>query len=266
MTEATIRGSGARASGRIPGWARSVVYLGRREVRISIRTPAYLLPNLIMPVIFFFILVGSLSLLAQEADFDYRSFVLPVSVIFAVTGGSAGLNMVADIESGYFDKLLLTPTHRFALLVGAMGADFLRIVLQGSIIVGVGVLAGATIETGLPGALAMVGIASIWGLAYSAIGFAIALKSGNSQVVGSMWVFQFPFLFLAPTFAPMVLLEGWLRTAATYNPMTYLLQGLRAFTMEGWDTGKILIALAVALAFGLVTLTLAFRALLSRIR
>lgn len=266
MRETTIDRSPAPATGRIATWVRSVLYLGRREVRISIRTPAYLLPNLIMPVVFFFILVGSLSLLAQEADFDYRSFVLPVSVIFAVTGGSAGLNMVADIESGYFDKLLLTPTSRFALLVGAMGADFLRIVLQGSIIVVVGVLAGATIETGLPGALALVGIASVWGLAYSAIGFAVALKTGNPQVVGSMWVFQFPFLFLAPTFAPMILLEGWLRTAATFNPMTYLLDGLRAFTMRGWEGDTILIALGVALAFGVVTLTLAFRALLSRIR
>jgi ABC-2 type transport system permease protein len=266
VSEVTLTGRQAPAPQRLAGWTRSVLYLGQREVRVSLRTPAYLLPNLIMPVVFFFILVGSLSLLAQEADFDYRSFVLPVSVIFAVTGGSAGLNMVADIESGYFDKLLLTPTSRFALLVGAMGADFLRIVLQGSIIVVVGLLAGATIETGPVGALALVGIASIWGLAYSAIGFAVASKSGNSQVVGSMWVFQFPFLFLAPTFAPLEALEGWLRTAATYNPMTYLLDGLRALSMRGWEADSILIALAVSLAFGVITLALAFRALLSRIK
>ncbi|MGH2722744.1 MAG: ABC transporter permease [Actinomycetota bacterium] len=247
-------------------WVRSALFLGQREVRLSLRTPAYLIPNLIMPVVFFFIMIGSLSRIAQAAGVDYKAFFLPVSVLFAVTGGSAGLNMVTDIESGYFDKLLVTPTSRLALLIGEMGADFLRIVLQGAFIVLVGVLVGTTIETGFVGAVALVGIASLWGLAYSAIGFAVALKTGNTQVVGSMWVFQFPFLFLAPTFAPKAALDGWLATAATYNPMTYILDGLRALTMEGWDAGKLLIAVAIAVGFGMVTLSLALRALRGRVR
>lgn len=265
MTDVALSGRIQRRN-RFAEWARSALYLGQREVRLSLRTPAYLLPNLLMPVVFFFIMVGSLSRIAQTAGVDYKAFFLPVSVIFAVTGGSAGLNLVTDIESGYFDKLLVTPTSRLALLLGAMGADFLRIVLQGLIIVSVGMLVGTTVDTGLLGALALVGIASLWGLAYSAIGFAVALKTGNTQVVGSMWVFQFPFLFLAPTFAPKAALEGWLATAATYNPLTYLLDGLRALTLEGWDAEKLLIAVAIAIGFGVLTVTLALRAMLSRVR
>lgn len=266
MSGAAVAGGRLTERNEVAEWVRTAYYLGRREVTLAIRTPAYLLPNLLMPAIFFFILIGSLSSFAAGFGLDYKAFQLPVAVIFAVTGGSAGLNLVTDIETGYFEKLLVTPTSRLALLVGAMGADFLRIVLQGLFIVAVGVLVGTTMETGLLGGLALVGIASIWGLAYSAIGFAIALKTGNSQVVGSMWAFQFPFLFLAPTFAPMEALEGWLRTAATYNPMTYLLEGLRALTMEGWVAGDILMAIAISVGFGVLTLSLAFRALLSRVR
>ncbi|HEX2030347.1 MAG TPA: ABC transporter permease [Actinomycetota bacterium] len=251
---------------RVVEWVRSGLYLGQREVRLSLRTPAYLIPNLIMPIVFFLILIGSFSEFARAFNFNFKAFQLPVAVIFAVTGGSAGLNMVTDIESGYFDKLLLTPTSRLALLLGAMGADFMRIVLQGAFIVAIGVLVGTPIETGFAGAVALVAIASLWGLAYSAIGFAVALKTGNTQVVGTMWVFQFPFLFLAPTFAPKELLEGWLSTAATYNPMTYLLDGLRSLTMTGWDAGRLLIAVAIAVGFGAVTLSLAFRALQGRVR
>lgn len=247
-------------------WIRQAFYLGIREIRLAIRTPAYLLPNLIMPALFFFILVGSFSTFGEVSGFDYKAFTLPVSVVFAVTGGSAGLNLVMDIESGYFDKLLLTPTSRLALLVGAMGADFLRIVLQGIFIIVVALLVGTPIATGFGGLLVLLGIASLWGLAYSAIGFALALKTGNSQVVGSMWAFQFPFLFLAPTFARLEDLQGWLATAAEYNPLTYLLQGLRSLTMEGWSPGDVMIALGIAVGFGTITLTLAFRALLGRVR
>lgn len=258
--------AGLQERNRLVEWMRSAFYLGQREVRLSLRTPAYLLPNLIMPIVFFFILIGSFTEVARAFNFDFKAFQLPVAVIFAVTGGSAGLNMVTDIESGYFDKLLLTPTSRLALLFGAMGADFMRILLQGAFIVTIGAIVGTPIATGVPGAVALVAVASLWGLAYSAIGFAVALKTGNTQVVGTMWVFQFPFLFLAPTFAPKHLLEGWLSTAATFNPMTYLLDGLRALTMTGWDAGKILIAVAIAVGFGAVTVSIAFRALQSRVR
>jgi ABC-2 type transport system permease protein len=266
MSEATLPRTREAGPSPLPGWTRSALYLGRREVRLAIRTPAYFLPNLLMPIVFFFILVASLSELAGRAGIDYKAFQLPVAIIFAVTGGSAGLNMVTDIESGYFDKLLLTPTSRFALLVGAMGADFIRILLQGLFIVIVGMLIGTTIQTGFLGALVMVGIGSLWGLAYSAIGFAVALRSGNSQVVASMWVFQFPFLFLTTAFAPKEALAGWLQTASQYNPMTYLLDGMRALSMRGWEADTILLGVAVAVLFGGVTLTLAFRALLGRIK
>ncbi len=81
-----------------------------------------------------------------------------------------------------------------------------------------------------------------------------------------MWAFQVPFIFLTTAFAPLEALSGWLRVAATYNPVTYLLRGLRSLSMQGWDLGEIGIALLTAAGFGLLTLTLAFRALLSRIR
>lgn len=247
-------------------WIRQAYYLGIREIKLALRTPAYLVPNLIMPALFFFILVGSFSTFGEVSGYDYGSFALPVSVVFAVTGGSAGLNLVMDIESGYFDKLLLTPTSRLALLVGAMGADFLRIVLQGVFIIAIALLMGTPVETGYGGLVVLLGIASIWGLAYSAIGFALALKTGNSQVVGSMWAFQFPFLFLAPTFAQLEDLQGWLAAAAKFNPLTYLLEGLRSLTMEGWNAGELLIALGISVGFGVITLTFAFRALLGRVR
>jgi ABC-2 type transport system permease protein len=244
----------------------AALLLGAREVRLALRTPAYLLPNLLVPIFFYFVLVGSLEEFAAGFGLsNWRAFQMPMAIVFAVQGGSAGLNMVADIESGYFDKLLLTPANRLSILLGAMGADFLRIMAQAAIVLVIAVIAGLDLATGLPGALVIILIASLWGLAYSAIGFAIALKTGNAQATQSMWFLLMPVMFLTTLFAPKEALSGWLKAAATVNPMTYLLQGLRSLSMTGWDAGDIAVALLAVGALGSVSLTLAFLAMKGRV-
>lgn len=257
----------------LPTWSpvrqslRAVLMLGAREVRLAIRTPAYLIPNLIVPLLFYFILVASLKEFAVGSGItNWEAFQLPASIIFAVQGGSAGLNMVADIESGYFDKLLLTPVNRVALLLGAMGADFIRIMAQGALVVVVAVIAGLHFETGALGAIAFVLLASIFGLAYSGLGFAVALKTGNAQATQSMWFLTMPLMFFTTMFAPKEALSGWLSTAASFNPMTYILQGLRALSMKGWDLGDIGVSLLAVGILGACSLTLAFTALRTRIK
>jgi len=246
---------------------RATIHLGLREVRTVIRTPAMFIPNLIVPIFFFYVMVGSLEEFANRSGVqNWEAFQLPVAIMFAVTSGSAGLNMVADIESGYFDKLLLTPASRLSILLGAMGADFLRIVAQGLLVVAVAMITGTDFATGVVGAVVMVLIASVAGLAYSAVGFGIALKTGNAQTTQSIWTLWIPLMFLSTTFAPLEALSGWLRAAATVNPMTYILRGLRELSAHGWDTGEIGVALITVAALGTVTLTLALRALMGRVR
>jgi ABC-2 type transport system permease protein len=231
------------------------------------RTPAYLVPNLLVPIFFYFVTVGSLGTFARGFGLsNWEAFQIPMAILFAVQGGSAGLNMVADIESGYFDKLLLTPAHRLALLIGTMGADFVRITVQAVIVLLVAVVAGLDFATGLPGIALFVLISSLWGLAYSAIGFAIALKTGNAQATQSMWFLFMPLMFLTTLNAPKEALDGWLAVAATFNPVTYLLQGLRALSMGTGNAGDIAVALLAVAGLGLVTLSLAFLALKGRVR
>ena len=257
----------------LPAWrpwqqtARAIFLLGARETKLAIRTPAYLIPNLVVPIFFYFVTLGSLKTFAGSYGIgNFEGFLLPMSIIFAVQGGSAGLNMVADIESGYFDKLLLTPVSRFAILIGAMSADFLRIMLQAVLVFFVALVAGLHFETGVAGAIAFILIGSLFGLAYSGIGFAIALKTGNAQATQSMWFLFMPLMFLTTLFAPKEALSGWLEVAATVNPMTYLLQGLRSLSMEGWDAGDIGVALLAVGILGAFSLTLAFMALRGRVR
>jgi ABC-2 type transport system permease protein len=246
---------------------RATLLLGAREIRTAIRTPAYLLPNLIVPIFFYFVTLGSLKSFASQSGLEnFEAFLMPMALVFAVQGGSAGLNMVADIESGYFDKLLLTPASRLALLVGAMLADFFRIMAQAIIVLTVAVATGLSFKTGVPGAVAMIMMASFFGLAYSGIGFAIALKTGNAQATQSMWFLFMPMLFLTTLFAPKEALSGWLSTAASFNPMTYVLQGLRSLSMEGWILEDLAIGLATITVWACISISLAFLALRGRLR
>ena len=245
----------------------ATINLGKREVRTVLRQPAAFLPGLFIPIFFYFVQVASLDRFAQNSGLtNYEAFQLPVALLFATSNGGAGLNMVSDIESGYFDKLLLTPASRLSILIGAMGADFVRILMQAVFVLFVAMLTGINFATGVAGGLVMVLLASLWGLAYSAMGFGIALKTGNSQATQSAFVLFFPFVFLTTSFAPYEALSGWLKTAATYNPMTYLLRGMRALSMSGWDAGEIALGLAAIGGVGVVTVSLAFRALQGRLK
>ena len=244
---------------------RAALVLGRREVRVSIRTPAYFIPNMIVPIFFYAVMVGSLAEFAQGSGIDnWQAFQLPVSIIFAAQGGSAGLNMVADIESGYFHKLLLTPANRLSILVGAMAADFFRIMAQATLVLLVALVFGLHFETGILGAVVLVLLSSFWGLSYSAIGFAMALKTGSTQATQSMWFLTMPLMFLTTMFAPKEALSGWLEVAATWNPMTYLLAGMRSLSMSGWDASDLFGAVLAVVALGAVTFPLALLALRGR--
>ena len=122
------------------------------------------MPNLIVPIFFYFAMVGSPETFAGRSGIEnWEAFQLPFAILFAAQGGSAGLNMVADIESGYFDKLLVTPANRLSILLGAMAADFLRITAQATLVLLVALAFGLDFATGVPGIVALIAISAFWG-------------------------------------------------------------------------------------------------------
>ncbi len=124
---------------------------------------------------------------------------------------------------------------------------------------------GVRFVTGPLGMLAFLLIAGAWGVAFTGFPYTIALRTGNPGAVASSFLLFFPFAFLTTSFLPKEALSGWLQTAATYNPVTYLLEGLRAIVSSGWEVAPIAKAIAAVLGLGLVTFTLAFRSLGARV-
>jgi ABC-2 type transport system permease protein len=243
-------------------------YLTMRGLRESIRQPMVEIGNIFIPIFFFAITVGAISGVAGRAFgvSNYVGFQLPVAVLQGVAGaaGMGGMAMTTDIERGYFDKLLLTPSPRMALVAGRLASDGLRVTLISALILIAGLLTGAGMAAGAGGALLLLLMAFLFGIAYSGIGVAIALKTGSPQAAQLGFLIFFPLLFLSPAFAPKSVFSGWLAFLATINPVTYILEGMRDLVLSGWDAGSLAAAFGSIFGIGAFTMTLCVLALRTR--
>ena len=247
-----------------------IMIMAWRSLVTSFRTPAAIIPGIIISVFFLFVYTGSLgnasNFLPGLAGKSYLAFILPVSIVSSALSGAgvAGQAIVRDIESGYFDKLLLTPVNRAALLLGPVIAGATTLVLQTVIVLGVGLLLGLESATGVGGLLVVVGMALLLGVGFSGFTVAIALRTGNAAATqGGSFLF-FPLTFLTATFVPVALLSGWIKTAAEFNPITYILESMRSVLLEGWQPEILARGLTSALAMGIVLFIFALLSLRSR--
>ena len=187
---------------------------------------------------------------ATSPGFDYTAFQMPTAILLGVTGVSRAPALVLDVQNGYFDRLLLTPVRRLAILLGHMVAD-------------VAVAAGADRadprRSGSPSAcasrpapLGVAGvrrcIAALWSLAFAGFGYAIALKTGNPAAVNSSFLLFFPFLFLTSSYVPrdqLTRLARHRRRAGTRSPTCS--RACARWRSRGWhwdDLGKAFLAAA----------------------
>lgn len=252
---------------RPAGALHDVASIAGRALRAVPRDLEAIVPPIFIAIFFFIVNIGTLENLTQNhiANFDYTAFEMATAILLGVTGVSRAQALVVDVQNGYFDRLLLTPVRRSAILVGHMVAD---VTVSTVLCVPILVLAfalGIDFHTGVPGVVVFVVIAALWSLSFAGFGYAIALKTGNPAAVNSSFLLFFPFLFLTSSYVPRDQLSGWLSTVAGWNPVTYLLDGLRSLALSGWrwdDLGQAFLAVLVVF---LVSFGLCFAALRSRI-
>ena len=251
---------------RESGFFGDLVTVAGRAIRSIRRDFEMAIPALIVPVFFYAVNIGALQDLVELSEgVDFKAFQLPVAILFAVTGISRAAVLVLDIQSGYFDRLSMTPVRRLALLLGLMFADLALLIGLTIPVLVMGFAVGVRFESGVLGLLLFVFIGGLWGLAYAGFPYAIALKTGNPAAVNTSFVMFFPFLFLTPIFIPLEAMTSWMRVIATYNPVTYLLDALRSLVTVGWEWDVIGYGVLSVAAVGAVSLGLALWALRGRV-
>ena len=263
MTTVTTQMTPVRA--RRAGFIADIASVASRALRLIPRDPEAILPPLIIGSFFYIINIGALQDFTETVPgIDYKAFQLPVAIIIGVTGISRGITVVTDIQTGYFDRLAITPIRRLALLLGFMVADFALVITMTIPVLLIGFGLGVRFETGLLGLLVFILIIGSWGLVFTGFPYAIALKTGNAAAVNSSFLLFFPFVFLTTVFVPRDLMTGWLSTVAGYNPVTYLLEALRSLVTVGWDGAALGKGILAIFGVGTVSISLALAALRGR--
>jgi len=246
--------------------------LSWRSLVVTLRQPGVVLPSIIISV--FFLLVYQATL-GDAANFlpglsgnSYLGFILPLSIVSASLSGAgtAGQSIVRDIENGYFDKLMLTPVSRGALVLGPMIAGAVVLVIQSVVVTIMGLILGLDPSTGLGGLLVLQLFALALGVAFAGFTVGIALQSGSAAATQGASFLFFPLSFLTATFVPVELLSGWIQTAAIYNPVTYVLEAMRSLMLAGWEPDTLLRGLSSCLLLAVVTYSFALFSLRFRVK
>lgn len=241
--------------------------LAGRALREALRTPESLAPTLFIPLFFLVVNVGQAGRIfpSDGTSFlfgqNYAAFQLPSSLLAAASFGSAALFLVEEIEGGYFDKLRATPIPRSSIVLGRLIAEFVKSLVVISVMVLVGLLFGVRIEAGIAGFVVLVVLVSLWAMVFSGLLQVIALKTRSAAATQSASLVFFPLLFLTPNFVPRSLLTRPMEIAATFNPVTYIMEGARSLILTGFDGTALARAFLVIGVGAVLVLTLSVRAM-----
>lgn len=243
----------------------SLLLLTKRAVRETARNPEATFPLIFIPVFFLLVNAGQLGDKFKHQPFlhgqKYIAFQMPISLLFAVVGITSGLAIIVEIETGYFDKLLVAPISRLSILMARLSADFFRNLITATIVIGIGYGFGMRVKSGPLGVVALVLLSALFGVSYGSTAILIALRSRSAQTVNVTSYMFFPLLFLSPNLLPRSQMQGWLRIAARCNPVTYVIEGIRSLILDGWVAERLLACVLVIAATSVLLLGLSVKAM-----
>jgi len=250
--------------------ALQVGYLARRSVVRTLRQPAAVVFPLLFPVLILAVNSGGLRAETRLPGFPTNSFLAFALAVPFIQGGlfatgNAGIDLAKDIQTGFLNRLALTPMRGIALLAGELGGVMTLALVQGLFYLAIGLVFGVRLKSGIAGGLVVIALAAVIALGFAAFGAFAALRTGSTEAVNGLFPLFFVFLFISSMNIPRNLMATtWFRWFATINPVSYLIEGVRSLVITGWDAQALLLAFGIGLAvvvagFGLAAASLSER-------
>jgi ABC-2 type transport system permease protein len=242
--------------------------MARRSVTRTLRQPAMVIPPILFPLVLMAVNVGGLGAATKLPGFPTDHY-LDFAIAFPFIQGSlfasinAGSSLARDVETGFLKRLALTPMQRSALLIGNLSGVMVVSLIASTIYLAAGFAAGLHFESGVGGVLVMLVLATLIALAFASLGALIGLRTGSGEAVQGVFPLLFVFVFLSSSSLPRNLIgQDWFRTIATWNPISYLFEGLRSLVIFGWDGQALALGFGIAAAiavFGIIGASSALR-------
>jgi len=252
--------------------ARVVWALGARSIRQTFRRPQLISPIVVFPTLLLAIQTGGAGAGVELPGFppvqSFLQFMLAGSMMQAMmlAGNSGGIAFAVDIEMGFTDRLFAAPIPRFAIVLGRLAGTAALGLFAAVWFLAIGLIFGAEIEGGVAGALLATALITASALAVGGIGAAIALRSGSASVVQGLFPLVLVVLFLSSAFFPQSLMIEPAKTIAEYNPLSFIVEGVREPIISGIDATHTLEAVAAIAGIIVLGLWLSASALRHRLR
>jgi ABC-2 type transport system permease protein len=254
-----------------PAFATQVGHLAVRTIVRTARQPANVIGALAFPIALLAVNSGGLDSATDLRGFPTDSFVAFALAVPFIQGAlfstiNAGADLARDIQTGFLNRLSLTPMRGSALLAGQLVGVMAVGVFQALVYLAVGLAVGVELASGVVGAIVLLAFAGLIALGFGAIGTFIALRTGSGEAVQSFFPALFVFLFISSMNQPRNLIEiDWFRIAATVNPVSYLIEGVRSLIITGWSGEALALGFGFAVLIAVVALAASSWALTERL-
>ena len=230
-----------------------------------------MVPSLLFPLLFLALTSSAFDRSTALPGFpqveSFLQFVVATTIVQGALFGSiaAGSDMATDIEDGFFDRLIASPVARTSILVGRIMGSMVFGFMQAWLFFGITSLFGLNVRGGLIGMAAISLVSALLAGGIGAVSVAFALRTGSAEAVRGAFPLLFSFLFLSSAFFPRDLMNGWFKSVASLNPLSYMIEGLRSQVITGLDAGGLATAAGVALGILVVGTSAAGLALRRRL-
>lgn len=251
---------------------RVVRALGMRSIRQTFRRPQLMAPIIVFPTMLLAIQTGGAGGAVNLPGFppvqSFLQFMLAGAMMqsLMLAGNSGGIALAVDIEMGFTDRLFSAPIPRFTIVLGRLAGTAALGLFSALWFLAIGLIFGAEIHSGVAGALIAIALVTATAMAVGGIGAAIALRTGNASVVQGLFPLVLVVLFLSTSFFPEDLMIEPAKTIAAYNPLSFVVEGIRDPIISDIDASELLSAVAAIAGIVILGLALSARALRHRLR
>ena len=234
-----------------------------RGITKIIRNPTLLFVNLLTPLLFLLLFSQLLQKLTSLPGLtgSYLTYLTPGILVMNAVFGSfqSGMSIVNDVNLGFLQKMLLTQVSRPAILLGRLATDLLVMIIQSIIIIGVALILGLRISSGVPGLLLIFVTVILFDLAWSGLMLAVGLQTKKAETVSAVGnILAFPLLFVSSALLPTAIMPRWAQLVSDYNPLSYASNVTRDLVQGGltWHTFGVAYAIIIILAIATFSATL----------